>query len=320
MGARIARFLAPLLAALTSGHALAIWPDSGWYWNPSEPGRGVSIEVQDDKLFVAIYTYENNGSPVYYYSAGPMTGDRTYSGTLAKTSNGQCLGCGFRPAIPAAVGTVTINFTGYETATLTALGATLQLQRFDFSDTNLFNPALLYGEWSTTEGEPSFGTYFGDRISLSAPNANGTVANGSRTGSPGNFATGQCSTRDVCAIGLKFSNSSDQYYLFGMAGFNRAEGLLQIVPSGASPVAGAGFYFVMQRTKTGARVRTGSGPGMTKSAAGDSANEDEAQRKQAYAARVPKAIAEDALASAEAQALLRSVAARLAELKASGTR
>jgi len=55
--------------------------------------EGVSIEVQDDKIFLAIYAYEQNGAPVYYYAAGPMTGDRAFSSPLYKTSNGQCLGC-----------------------------------------------------------------------------------------------------------------------------------------------------------------------------------------------------------------------------------
>ena len=50
----------------------------------------------------------------------------------------------FDPTL-TVVGPVTLSFTGYETATMSALGTTLDLQRFDLSDTNLFNPATLYG-------------------------------------------------------------------------------------------------------------------------------------------------------------------------------
>jgi hypothetical protein len=322
MRARIASLLTLAFVALGPGSALALWPDSGWYWNPAEPGRGVSIEVQDDKLFLAIYTYEPTGAPVYYYSGGAMTGDRTYTNTLFKTANGQCIGCSAGPPISTSVGPVTLTFTGYETATLTALGNTLTLQRFDFSDTNLFNPATLYGEWSTTEGEPSLGTYFGDKITLatSFSNSSGVWAGGNRTGNTARFAQGRCTTRDVCIIGLSFSASTDEYYLFNMAGFNRAEGLVQVVPAGAAPSAGAGFYFVMQRTKTGARVRTGAGPGMTKSLEDEATVEADAQRKRAYAERAPKALAEGALASPEAAALLQSMAARMAQMRAASAR
>ena len=315
---RIATFIASLVAVLASGNALALWPDGGWYWNPGEPGRGVSIEVQDNKIFLAIYTYESNGASVYYYAAGDMTGDRTFTNTLFKTSNGQCIGCTARTPTSTPVGTVTVSFTGYETATLTALGNTLQLQRFDFSDTNLFNPSALYGEWSITEGAPSSGTYFGDKITLTTPatSALGNIVRGNRTGDTARSAYGQCSSRDICVIGLSYSSSADEYYLFGMAGFNRAEGLVQIVSAGASPTAGAGFYFVMQRTQTGAKVRSGTGPGMSKSLAVDDPLEAETQRKRDYASRVPKAAVPAALESPEAAALLRSVAERLAQVRA----
>ncbi len=39
----------------------------GWYWNSSESGWGVNIEVQGDVMFIAIFTYKSNGKPVWYY-------------------------------------------------------------------------------------------------------------------------------------------------------------------------------------------------------------------------------------------------------------
>ena len=305
-------FLLSLLALASSG-ALAMWPDSGWYWNPTEPGRGIAIEVQDDKMFLAIYTYDSGGAPVYYYSAGPMSDDRTYVGDLFRTSNGQCIGCTFRPATSTPVGTVVVSFSAPELATVTALGTTLAVQRFDFSNTNLFNPQALYGEWATTEGEPSLAQYFGERITLNAPSVNGATANGNRTGSPANVAVGQCSNRNTCSIGMRSSSAYDVYYLFSMAGFNRAEGLVQVVPSGAAPVPGAGLSFVMQRIRTGAKVRTGVGPGMTKQLAADSRDDATTALKAAAMAKAaPDPAQVAAFSTPEAAALLQRVAAALA--------
>ena len=313
-----ARMLLPLLA-FASASAHAILPDSGWYWNPSEGGRGVSIEVQDDKIFLAIYTYETSGVPVYYYAAGPMQDDHTFNSNLYRTGGGQCLGCGPRAATSTPVGFVNLSFTTPETATLTALGTTLSLQRFDFSDTNLFNPQLLYGEWATTEGEASLGTFFGERMTFTAPltTSGGLYATGTRTGAPARTAVAQCTTRATCTIGLSYSTSNDEFYTFSMAGFNRAEGLVQIVPAGGSPSAGAGFAFVMQRIRTGAKVRTGVGPGMTKELLVDSRAEAEGALKAEYARKArPAQEMVDAYSTPEAARLLESVAAELARMKA----
>ena len=310
---RFARAALLCLLAFASASVHAIWPDSGWYWNPNEPGRGVAIEVQDNKIFLAIYTYDPSGAPVYFYSAGPMGDDHTYSGELYRTSNGQCLGCSVRPATSTLVGIVTVNFTSSEVATMTALGTTLALQRFDFSDTNLFNPQALYGEWATTEGDPAQATYFGDRITLNTAQSGGGTAGGSRTGAPASFAVGQCSSRAACTIGMRSSVSYDVYYTFAMAGFNRAEGLVQVVPAGGNPVAGAGLPFVMQRIRTGAKVRTGVGPGMTKTLRLDARGDAEAARKAEAAAKAsPDPALVAAFSTPEAAAILQRVAAALA--------
>ena len=317
------RFIRATLVALlafASLQARAMWPDSGWYWNPNEPGRGVAIEVQDDKIFLAIYTYDTGGAPIYYYAAGRMNDDHTYVGDLYRTSNGQCIGCSARPATSTLVGTVGVSFSSPEVATISALGSTLVLQRFDFSETNLSNPQALYGEWATTEGDTAASApqYFGDRITLNAAGSTAGTATGSVTGSPANFAAGSCASRNACSIGVR-SGAYDVYYLFAMAGFNRAEGLVQVVNQGASPVTGAGIPFVMQRTKTGAKVRTGAGPAMTKELQAD-ARDATMMAAKADASLKARPDAETAarFSTAEAAEALQRVAAALARAR-SGT-
>ena len=58
-------------------------PESGWWWNPGQSGRGFSIEIQGDSMFVAGYFYENDGHPTWLASAGPMQGEMAYQGRLS---------------------------------------------------------------------------------------------------------------------------------------------------------------------------------------------------------------------------------------------
>ena len=55
----------------------AFQPETGWYWNPAEGGRGFAIEVQNDRLFMAMFHYNEDGSPTWNIVQGILA-----SGTL----------------------------------------------------------------------------------------------------------------------------------------------------------------------------------------------------------------------------------------------
>jgi len=306
------------LLAFVSAQAHATWPDTGWYWNPNEPGRGVAIEVQDDKVFLAIYTYDTGGAPIYYYAAGQMNDDHTYVGSLFRTSNGQCLGCSVRPATSTPVGTVSLSFSDYETATLSALGTTMVLTRFDFSNSNPANSGALFGEWATNEIDPTVSppNYYAERITFNAVGTTAGTVTGTVTGSSANFAVGSCASRTACSIGVR-DGPFDVYYLFSMAGFNRAEGLEQVVTQGAAPTVGRGIPFVMHRIRTGAWVRNGAGPAMTKERVANPAREAGATLKAEASRKAQPSIEEVArFSTPDAEAVLQRVAAALAEARA----
>jgi hypothetical protein len=95
-------------------------PLSGWWWNPDESGSGYSMEVQGTSLFIVGFMYDDSGRPVWYYSAGPMTSETTYSGALLQFANGQTIGGPYHPpTAPATVAMLDIAFTGTAEATLT---------------------------------------------------------------------------------------------------------------------------------------------------------------------------------------------------------
>ena len=95
-------------------------PDSGWWWNPDEGGRGYSVEVQGDSMFVVGFMYDASGDPVWYYSAGKMASPTTYQGALLQFANGQTLAGPYQPPTPpAAVGQLSLEFGAIDEATLT---------------------------------------------------------------------------------------------------------------------------------------------------------------------------------------------------------
>ncbi len=313
-----------LLAALARpGEASAMLPESGWYWNPAESGRGFNIEVQDDKLFAAAFVYAPDGTAIWYVAGGQMSSDRTFSAPMFRTAGGQCIGCAYGGApVLTQEGNLSITFTTPESASITALGVTMSVQRHDFSETNLFNPGALYGEWSTTEGEPSLATYFGERLILNTlytSTAGDLYGSGYRTGNSARVALGRCQSRNLCVIAFSFTSTSDEYYTYAFHGFGRMEGLLQVLPRGATPSATGGFYFLAHRTKSKAYVQGRSAPAMSKAAVVEDDAVLEAvaaakRRLQAEPTERTKALAES-LVAAGAEALQREVAAELARMR-----
>lgn len=94
--------------------------DNGWWWNEAESGRGYTIEVQGDKVFVVAFMYDAAGNPVWYYSAGTMSTPTTYSGPWLQFAGGQTLTGAYRPpGVPVVVGQLGIEFTAADQATLT---------------------------------------------------------------------------------------------------------------------------------------------------------------------------------------------------------
>lgn len=61
---------------------------SGWMYDPSLPGTGVSIETQgpEDRLYTAIYMYDDQGNPIWYSALVDASADGTYSGILKQRS------------------------------------------------------------------------------------------------------------------------------------------------------------------------------------------------------------------------------------------
>ncbi|MDP2367517.1 S8 family peptidase [Rhodoferax sp.] len=120
------------VAAGSLGDALPA-PQSGWWWNELEGGRGYAIEIRNGSLFMAGFLYETTGRPTWFVSTGTMTDASNYEGSMSPYSGGQTLTGAFKTATPgASMGSVKLAFSGASRGTLTwPNGQTTPIRRFD---------------------------------------------------------------------------------------------------------------------------------------------------------------------------------------------
>ncbi len=143
------RAMVMLAGLLVSNLVMAFEAQTGQWWNPNESGSGYNIDIQNGILVVTIFSYKANGDSEWYISSGALTnGGHTYTGTLDKYRNGQCISCAYvgRPSSPGNDGALSITFTSETSATMTLPnGRTTAIVPFDFGYGG--PPNGLLGEW-----------------------------------------------------------------------------------------------------------------------------------------------------------------------------
>jgi len=109
-------------------------PASGWWWNPSQSGRGFAMEVSGNTLFMAAYLYDGSGRATWYASSGRFYADGSFSAPLDRYAGGQTLTGSYQAAaLAGSDGTASLNCASATTCTLTWPGGTVPLQRFVWS-------------------------------------------------------------------------------------------------------------------------------------------------------------------------------------------
>jgi len=97
------------------------YQDLWWYPNGQESGWGMNITHQGDILFVTLFAYDSDGSPLWLVgSRVARTGASTYSGTLYRTTGPAFDTASWNPAqvTNTPVGTVTVAFSDGNNGTL----------------------------------------------------------------------------------------------------------------------------------------------------------------------------------------------------------
>lgn len=188
------RLLFSLLMSLALP-AHAFTPESGWWWNPEESGRGFNIEIQNNTVLIAAYVYEQNGRPVWYLASGTLLG---YGGSgeptpfvrakLDRFEHGQCIGCPYTGGPDHEenfAGRIRIDFTSRTTGKITWRDdSTTPIRRHNFALFNTAEPQeKMLGEWRmvidfSSQNEGGFAFWSGDGLIFDR------ILNDEQTGDP----------------------------------------------------------------------------------------------------------------------------------------
>ena len=106
-------------------------PQTGWWWNPAEGGRGYSIEVAGNHLFFASYLYDVSGRATWLVASGNTSLDGSLlPSQLESYSGGQTLAGNYKPPNPVVYGgPITLAFNDASHGTLSWPGGTLAIAR-----------------------------------------------------------------------------------------------------------------------------------------------------------------------------------------------
>lgn len=144
---RAARSFLAALVLFGFGHsamAQVITPQTGWWWNPDESGRGFSVEVQDGVLFFAGFLYDETGRATWYASDLDVAADASgsFASPLTSYSGGQTLSGRYRPISGVADSgkMMTLSFSSATQGMLSWPGGSVPIERFPIVSNGLTTP------------------------------------------------------------------------------------------------------------------------------------------------------------------------------------
>ena len=141
-------------------NAQVSYPEDGWWWDVDAPGRGYFIERQKNTIFIAAFIYTDDGVPEWLTSDGeytPAAADSdsigSYSGSVYRSNNGQCIGCEY--ILPSTVESeqspLNITFSDNQNGVLEWFGESITITRLFWSWADVVDQ--LTGTWLLTELE-----------------------------------------------------------------------------------------------------------------------------------------------------------------------
>lgn len=152
------------LAAQTASAQVAspaFVPENGFWYAPSQPGRGFAIEQQDDYLFITIYTYTNDSrvsqrEPIWYSAQGSWSPPRSsdsvavyeFDSPIYVSEDGQCIGCSFvTPDTSVTNLDLSIQFDSPWQAQMQLGPESIDIERFWFSNSIADATNAMLGQW-----------------------------------------------------------------------------------------------------------------------------------------------------------------------------
>jgi len=158
MSKRIAVSAALLvLVALTLCGRVDAAPQTGWWWNPAESGRGFFVESHDGITFIGAYLYDTDGHAMWLVAGGPNDDSYNFSGQLYDKTGGQTLyGSYVAPGSAVIAGNLTVHFSDDTHGTLTWPGGTVAIERQIFGTGDPAFDAAAGWWWNADESGTGF--------------------------------------------------------------------------------------------------------------------------------------------------------------------
>jgi hypothetical protein len=128
-----------------------------WYFPDKDNGNGISLEVQNGALYMAWYTYDESGRPVWYTSGNIMSDAESYSGDL-RVWTGWPLGTTPSTFRSSVAGSIQITFftSDYALVDWTVgekSGWSFITKFMDFMAPGVRDPRDLHGWWKAPEAD-----------------------------------------------------------------------------------------------------------------------------------------------------------------------
>lgn len=213
-----------------------IVPENGWWWNSEFPGGGFNIEDQNGIIFLAMYTYDQSGNPIWYSGGGQLIKNVAHI-DLHSFSSGSCPHCPYHPSeVNPVWETIELTFTSPEKGEIKWSGGdTTTIYRFNYGFGFGLDP--LKGEWAIISKHPINKDYRSIRVTLnelqcsalSADDPPDTVVlGGTVTDDPANSVKVKELQSDNDFSYLMKTTTSDRlntFYAFSAEGLNKIAGL-----------------------------------------------------------------------------------------------
>lgn len=116
-----------------AAHERLMQIETGWWWNPAEPGSGYFVEAANGQLFFSAYSYGADGRAAWYVASGAHL-PGFFQAPLQEFGGGQAIGATWRAAQKKADrGMIVLRWDGPNVARLVLpSGREVALSRFAF--------------------------------------------------------------------------------------------------------------------------------------------------------------------------------------------
>src|SRR5688572_11315016 len=138
-------------------------PQTGWWYNPAEGGRGFSIEARGNRLFFAAFHYEPDGRATWNFAGGATSLDGSlFTSDFLSASGGQTLTGPYRLPGLANAGSITLAFSNATHGTMFWPGGAVAIERQPILPGGLTTPpqaGLPEGGWWWNPAESGRGFF-----------------------------------------------------------------------------------------------------------------------------------------------------------------